>query len=294
MRAAIVIPCYNDQEFLPQAIASVRSQEPCELVVVDDGSTDPAMLRLLDSLSADGVQVVHQRNAGPAAARMAGVAVSRAPYVLPLDADDLLGPGSVAALANALDAEPTAGVAWGDLELFRPSGARLTARGPQALDPWLITYLNELPLSALFRRELLVGSGGYQLREGYEDWDLWMALAERGVRGMRVPTVVERHREHGGRRWSQDFSRHDRALVVLRERHRELFAARGLNRGRSSAPLRQKLLLPLIEAAGFASATSRYRLAHLISHPLRFAQVQLQRLGEVRSARRPHTTRTAS
>src|SRR2546423_4636034 len=156
MRAAIVIPCYNDQRFLPETIASVRSQEPSELIVVDDGSDDPAMLRLLDALSADGVHVVHQRNAGPAAARMAGVAASRAPYVLPLDADDLLGQGSLAALADALDADPAVGVAWGDLELFRPSGARVEAPGPQVLDPWLITYVNELPVAALLRREVLV------------------------------------------------------------------------------------------------------------------------------------------
>jgi glycosyltransferase involved in cell wall biosynthesis len=294
MRASVVIPCFNDQQFLPEAIASVRSQEPSELVVVDDGSTDPAMLRLLDSLAAEGVKVLHQANSGPSAARMAGVAASHAPYVLPLDADDLLAPGSLAALADALDADPGVGVAWGDLELFRPSGARLEGRGPRSLDAWLITYVNELPLSALFRREVLTGAGGYQLREGYEDWDLWMALAERGVRGVHVPRVVERHREHGGRRWSQDFSRHERALTTLRERHAGLFAARAASRSRSGAPSRQKLLLPLIEASSFISATTKYRLAHVVSHPLRFSQLQLQRLGVVRSSRRPRTTRTAS
>jgi glycosyltransferase involved in cell wall biosynthesis len=294
MRVSIVIPCYNDQRFLLEAIASVRNQEPSELIVVDDGSDAPAMLRLLDSLAAQEVQVLHQSNAGPAAARMTGVAASRAPYVLPLDADDLLAPGSLAALANALDADPGAAVAWGDLELFRPSGARLEARGPGALDPWLITYVNELPLCALFRREVLLRSGGYQLREGYEDWDLWMALAEQGVRGVHVPRLVERHREHGGRRWSQDFARHERALTVLRERHRALFAARADNRQRSTAPLRQKLLLPVIEAASFSSATTRYRLAHLVSHPVRFLRVQWQRLAGARPSRRPRTTRTAS
>lgn len=290
MRVAIVIPCYNDQPFLPAAIAAIAAEEPTEVVVVDDGSDDPGTLRLLDALPESGVRVVHQRNAGPAAARMAGVAATQAPYVLPLDADDLLGPGSVAALADALDAHPEAGVAWGDMELFRPSGARVQASGPDALDPWLITYVNELPLSALFRREVLLRAGGYQLREGYEDWDLWMALAEQGVRGIYVRRLVERHREHGARRWSQDFSRHGRALTVLRERHRDLFASRAANLRRSSAPRRQKLLLPMIEAAGFMSAATKYRLAHLVSHPLRFSRQQMQRLAAVRPGPRRRTT----
>ena len=118
-----------------------------------------------------------------------------------------------------------------------------------------------------------------------------MALAERGVRGVRVPRLVERHREHGARRWSQDFSRHERALTVLRERHAALFAARGANWRRSAAPWRQRLLLPMIEAAAFISVRNKYRLAHLVSHPLRFFRLQLQRRSEARSTARPHTRR---
>src|SRR5437899_12481950 len=135
MRVAIVIPCYNDQRFLPEALATIDGEEPTEVVVVDDGSDDPGTLRLLDSLEQAGIRVLHQPNAGPAAARMAGVVASQAPYVLPLDADDLLGPGSVRALADALDAHPEAGVAWGAVGLFPPSRPPGFARGPGGPDP---------------------------------------------------------------------------------------------------------------------------------------------------------------
>ena len=43
----------------------------------------------------------------------------------------------------------------------------------------------------MVRREALLDAGGWELKGGYEDWDLWMALAERGVRGVHVPV---RHR----------------------------------------------------------------------------------------------------
>src|SRR5260370_40284788 len=119
VRVAIVIPCYNDQRFLPQALAAIGAEEATEVVVVDDGSDDPATLRLLDALAKTQVRVLHQRNAGPAAARMAGVAASQAPYALPLDADDLLGPGSLAALAAALATQPDAAAASRDPALFR-------------------------------------------------------------------------------------------------------------------------------------------------------------------------------
>ena len=281
-----MIPCYNDAQFLPQAIASLTAEEPSELVVVDDGSNDPATIELLDTLAAGGVRVLHQPNAGPAAARMTGVGATRAPHVLPLDADDLLAPGSVAALADALAAHPAAGIAWGDVELFTGDGRRLAARTPDTLDPWLITYLNELPLCALFRRDALVQAGGWRLREGYEDWDLWMALAERGYRGLRVDRIVERHREHGARRWAADFARHERSELVLRSRHQSLFEQRPQTRQRSPAPIRLKLLLPLVERASFLSAANRYRLRHLASHPVRLSRLRLQRFARLLSRHR--------
>ena len=281
-----MIPCYNDAQFLPQAIASLTAEEPSELVVVDDGSNDPATIELLDALAAGGVRVLHQPNAGPAAARMTGVGATRAPHVLPLDADDLLAPGSVAALADALAAHPAAGIAWGDVELFTGDGRRLAARTPDTLDPWLITYLNELPLCALFRRDALVQAGGWRLREGYEDWDLWMALAERGYRGLRVDRIVERHREHGARRWAADFARHERSELVLRSRHQSLFEQRPQTRQRSPAPIRLKLLLPLVERASFLSAANRYRLRHLASHPVRLSLLRLQRFARLLSRHR--------
>ena len=276
-RVAVVIPCYNDREFLPQAIASVRAQEACELVVVDDGSDERGTLELLDGLARRGLSVIRQPNSGPSAARMTGVRATRARYVLPLDSDDLLAPGSVTALADALDRDQAAAVAWGNLELFMQDGRRITGRLPATLDPWLVTYVNEYPLSAMFVRQALIDAGGYQLREGYEDWDLWMSLAERGRRGVYVDHLVERHRVHGSRRWSQDFTRHARSLQILRERHPALFSRRRESRRLSRAPWRLKLLLPLIESAGFLSPANIYRLEHLATHPLRLSGWILRR-----------------
>jgi Glycosyl transferase family 2 len=74
---AVVIPCFNDGRTLLEAVASAQSQDPpAEIIVVDDGSTDPPTLALMELLEADGVRVIHQVNQGPAPARMAGVRAS--------------------------------------------------------------------------------------------------------------------------------------------------------------------------------------------------------------------------
>ncbi|MGH3995429.1 MAG: glycosyltransferase family 2 protein, partial [Pseudonocardiaceae bacterium] len=117
-RTAVIVPCYEDGDTLQETVASVRDQEPCELVVVDDGSQAPETLRILEELESAGVTVVRQENRGVSAARMKGVAVTSAPYVFPLDADDTLVPGALTSLADVLDARPDLAAVWGFTEVF--------------------------------------------------------------------------------------------------------------------------------------------------------------------------------
>jgi len=223
-RVAVVIPCHDDGETVTEAIASVREDEPVELVVVDDGSTDARTLAVLDDLRARGVVVVRQQNAGPAAARTAGVAATRAPFVYPLDADDRLDAGALAAMADALAARPEAGFAWGDYELFGDQSGRY--RAPDRWLPWTLTYVNPYPISSLFRREVLERVGGWEGR--YEDWDLWLRLAGSGIEGIRVDRVVYHRRLHGdGRRLASDRRRHQALYAELKRRNASVFAGRG-------------------------------------------------------------------
>ncbi|HST26339.1 MAG TPA: glycosyltransferase family 2 protein [Gaiellaceae bacterium] len=263
-RIAVVIPCFNDGATLRETIASIDEPEPIELVVVDDGSTDPETLAVLAELETAGTRVVHQENAGLSAARMAGVRATSAPYVSALDADDLEASGALGALADALDADPTASVAWGDVKNFGED--ETYRRLGRSLDPWLITYVNELPADAMVRREALLAAGGWELKGGYEDWDLWMALAERGARGIHVPVVTGWYRVRSNRMLADTQTRHEDMLALLRSRHPQLFAGRPANRRRSGAPLRCKLLLPLVDRLPLGAYTKQ-RLFRLVNRP---------------------------
>lgn len=263
-RVAVVIPCFDDGATVGEAVASLRGEEPHELVVVDDGSTDAETLRALDELEAAGVRVLHQGNGGLSAARMAGVRATTAPYVYPLDADDLLVPGALAALADALDADPEAKLAWGDVEIFGDFEGRVA--GARSFDAWQLTYVSEIPVASLLRRDALLEAGGWQLR-GYEDWDLWMAFAERGWRGVYVGRPVIRHRQHGRRLVASMLDSFGTVYGGLRERHLPLFEARRANWRRSDAPWRAKLLFPLIAALPGVSEFDKHRLCRLVSRP---------------------------
>lgn len=211
-RVAVVIPCFNDGDLVAEAVASISEEEPVEVVVVDDGSDEPITLARISALDDSGVRVVRQpRNVGIGAARTAGLAATSAPYVFALDADDLLEPGALSAMADILDRRPDTGFVWGDYVLF---GAQHGSyRAPDKWLPWTLTYVNPFPACSMFRREVLERAGGWQGR-AYEDWDLWLRLVGLEERGVTAGRVVYRRRLHGD----------SRLLTTARARHQDLYA----------------------------------------------------------------------
>jgi len=209
-RVAVIIPCHNDGHLVEEAVGSIREREPVESVVVDDGSTDEHTRERLATLERSGLRVVRRDNGGPGAARNTGLEATVAPLVYPLDADDVLEPGALAAMANTLGDHPGAGFTWGDYSVFGDYRGRY--RTPELFLPWTLTYVNPYPISSMFRREVLERAGGWDGR-AYEDWDLWLRLVGMGVRGVRTSGTVYRRRLHG----------HARVQVQARLRHRELY-----------------------------------------------------------------------
>jgi glycosyltransferase involved in cell wall biosynthesis len=265
-RVAIIVTCFNDGETLGETVSSIRTGAPdAELVVVDDGSSDDDTREVLSQLREDGVRVIHQENRGPAAAGMAGIEATSAPYVMRFDADDLLEPGGADALADALDSASDAGAAWGDLQAFGLVNFRIPS--PRELDSWLITYTNCLPgPGALYRRGALLTAGGWQLHHGFEDWDLWMGLAEQGYAGAYVPRVIFRYRRDQHGRFAEALAPHaSRYYADLRARHEALFRMRRENRRKSPAPILLKFGVHVVEVFPGLPRLRRIQLCELFA-----------------------------
>ena len=253
IRIAVIVPCYDDGATLPDTIASIEEPEQVELVVVDDGSRDPQTCELLAQLERDGVRVVrHERNRGLVAARMTGVEATRAPYLFPLDSDDCAVPGALSRMADALDGRPDAAVCYGDyLEFGRKDLVRAV---PEAIDPYRIAYTNEYPAAALFRREVLERLGGWNGELGlpsYEDWHLWMKLAEQGRVGVHLGhgqlTYRRRlHPEGAARLLDLGKEQHVDLYRRLRTSHADLFERLPEHRRRSDLSVPRKLLYPIV------------------------------------------------
>ena len=98
---AVIITCFNYETYIGRAIQSVVDQgvDACEIVVVDDGSSDGSW----DIIQMSGVAAFRIPNGGQRGACLYGLGKTRAPFVLFLDADDELAPGSIERICATLD-----------------------------------------------------------------------------------------------------------------------------------------------------------------------------------------------
>jgi glycosyltransferase involved in cell wall biosynthesis len=283
-RVAIVIPCHDDGEALLEAVRSALRQPGSEVVVVDDGSTDANTLAYLEEVRSVGVRVLRQANAGSAAARMAGVAATSAPYVQPLDADDRLVDGISGVMADYLDANHGVDVVWGNVQLV---GERLHERvTARVLDPWLVTYLNDMPgPGSMVRRSVLLSVGGWAAPDPsrpncYWDWHFWMSLAEGGHAGVNLGRVVFEYRVRAGSVNRQCSDAHSELYRQLRALHPQLYLDRRLHRRMSIVPFFGRVAFDAIELAPRISRRTRGRLQHAV------CQVIFRRGGYIRGAKR--------
>jgi glycosyltransferase involved in cell wall biosynthesis len=169
----------------------------------------------------------HPINRGLGHARNTAVDFARGEFVFVLDADNLVYPLAIETLAEALDGDPQATFAYGMLEMFDEQGA-LGLHSHFAWEPERLAAGNFIDAMALIRRAWLHERGGYTTDarlHGWEDYDLWCAVAESGGHGVLVPTVVARYRST---RHSMLAVTNVSAVVaesLLAERHPSVFAA---------------------------------------------------------------------
>lgn len=228
-KLAVVIPYHNMGALTEQTLASLarQSRTPDEVVIVNDGSTDPDSLDWLDRTLRRNphhlpLRVVHTENAGVAAARNTGFASTDAPLVLTLDADDLLAPEAIELLERALDRDPDAAYATPLIASFRRDPLKpVTGWVPLGLQRDLLTCYNIGGASTtLFRRAPLEKIGGWDpTMPGYEDWELWCRMALAGMRGVVVPEFLLRYRLRPGSRLHSDTTKHTDLIAEIARRH---------------------------------------------------------------------------
>ena len=191
MRFSVIIPLYNKSEYIGRTLASLVAQTcgDYEAIVVDDGSTDNSFQVAREkTVGHTKCRVVQQTNAGVAAARNMGVALSQGEYVCFLDADDWWESSFLEEMERLISACPDAGLYGTGFYLVKRGEKRVAPIGvDKGFRKGYINYCQAyartlcMPItssSVAIPREVFVSMGGF--RNGIslgEDFDLWIRIA---------------------------------------------------------------------------------------------------------------------
>jgi glycosyltransferase involved in cell wall biosynthesis/GT2 family glycosyltransferase len=223
---SVIVPCHDDGDYLIDAVASVeRNASAAELIIVDDGSTQPRTCEVLAALGEAGYRVIHQPHSGLSAARNCGIAASSSEYFLPLDADNRLLPGFADEAVALLDADPATGVVYGDR---RELGARSGDVAVPELELPALLWSNTIDACAVIRRAVWNDAGGYDVTlPAWEDWDFWLGAVEHGWRFVRIPRPTFEYRVRPDSMLDRFLHRADYPSILRRiyDKHRDLVAA---------------------------------------------------------------------
>lgn len=204
-RVTVVMPAYNAAQFIDEAINSIRGQTltDWEMIVVDDGSTD-ATKDIAERHAAEDrrIRVIHQANAGQAAANNRAIPEARGEYIARMDADDVSLPDRLSTLASYLDHHPEVVIVGSNAVLASAQGREVQQTRLPETDEAIRSALFTRRVNAfynpslLFRKAAWIACGGERSCFGHaHDLDLGLRMVERGpAYNLKAPTI--RYRVH--------------------------------------------------------------------------------------------------
>lgn len=176
-RTAVILPCHNQVNFLSDALTSLRQQTdpPAEIVVVDDASDEPVRRNDVDAHRVEYRDV--------AASRWYGLRCTQSPYVVFLDADDMLSPNYISAAEQLLSADQSTAVVYTDIKSFGQIDAlRQVPASRRRAD---LGRYNGIHAGAMVRREALPSQPPVCDANAFEDWATWRQVLADGWRAVR-------------------------------------------------------------------------------------------------------------
>lgn len=194
MNITCVIPTYNQRDFIKEAIDSALNQTiPCEVIVVNDGSTDDTKFILEDYEGR--IKVINQTNRGLPSARNTGIMNASGEWILFLDSDDILEPNCVDSIQKVIDE-------MGDeVDIVSPSFKTFGLQEQLMIlqmRPTIDDFkgANRVGYCSAIRTSVLKEVGGYSSRMvwGYEDYALWFNLLRIGKKLVTIPEPLWRYR----------------------------------------------------------------------------------------------------
>jgi glycosyltransferase involved in cell wall biosynthesis len=220
-RVSVIMPCFNGEAFLAEAVDSVLGQtfQDFKLIVVDDGSTDRSP-EILEGYG-DRIRVIRQQNRGVSAARNVGIQESRGEFIAFLDSDDYWDRNFLDEMVEGM-ADPGTAIAYCGWQIVGSvQGKPFVPPDYETGDKMhhLLRFASLWPIHAILIRRSLMPPG-LPFNPAYpacEDYDLWLRIAS-FHRIQLVPRVLAFYRRHGPANATSDQAQVARYNLLVKRR----------------------------------------------------------------------------
>lgn len=268
-KVSIVVPCYNQGQYVDEAVDSMLNQtfQDFEIIVINDGSTDEGTIEKLTHYEKSKTTVIHTSNQGLPAARNNGIRRAKADYIFPLDADDHFEATFLEKAVHVLDTQPEIGVVTCGMQCFGISQKRHLPKGGGVKN---FLAQNNACVASMFRKRCWEEVGGYDesMRQGYEDWNFWIAITKRGWQVHVIPEYLYYYRRRAGSMVMESNTMRPVLVKQLVQNHREVFEQYVDD---VLCEKEQKLLVLKQEKKAILTSTS-YKIGEWITAPYRLVR----------------------
>ena len=249
---SVITPCYNDGQYIDQLLGCLKAQtfQDFEIIMVDDGSTDPVTREIMDRLEHEAVSKLHlirQENCGVIAARNRAICLASGRYIFPLDVDDVIEPTFLEKCVLYLEQSPP--------HVFVYAWTYSTG-----VDDFIWKTRDTAPLEvlaenkigfAVYHRQAFEEAGGYNpvMEDGYEDWEFCIHLVRLGYVGKTIPEPLYRYYVKKGSRNYHAVKKHGMLKKIINDLHYDSIHA-GLNALQKKQKMRWKVHNPMVNILG--------------------------------------------
>ncbi|HSH09714.1 MAG TPA: glycosyltransferase, partial [Oceanipulchritudo sp.] len=197
----VVVPYYNLGKYLKECVDSILASQDVEfeVLIVNDGSTDPGSIEALDTLRKQGlpnIRILDIPNGGLANARNTGAKAARGELVAFVDADDAIEPGFLSRAVSIFRRYANVHLAYSWVRYF--DGGKGVWHSWTFDLPYLLCHNQLIPIVVVRRESFLRhGQNKAHIVYGLEDYEGWWSMAEAGCGGVAIPEALVRYRIRG-------------------------------------------------------------------------------------------------
>lgn len=267
---SVVIPFYNDGEYIDEAVDSILEQTytHVEIIIVNDGSTDQKSIEKLRNYEKPKTKVLHKENGHLASARNYGIRHARGTYILLLDADDKFEKTFIEKAKNILDHNENIAAVSAYSELFGELNGIIVKFVGGSAEHFVVK--NNSIACALIRKQVWQEVGGYDenMKEGFEDWDFWLAVTKRGWKVEIIPAPLFKYRQKSISMLQESQKKRPELIKLLTQKHHEVFSKHVVK----AVYERELMILELKEKINILKSSKKYKFARCLSKPFSYVK----------------------